>query len=75
MSAIPPVPKPVTVPEFRAAKARGEKLVVVTAYDYTSAKLADELHAPPPRPGELGDADPLHGGHTHGGLSVGKFLP
>ena len=42
MSAIPPVPKPVTVPEFRAAKARGEKLVVVTAYDYTSARLADE---------------------------------
>jgi 3-methyl-2-oxobutanoate hydroxymethyltransferase len=32
----------VTVPEFRAAKARGVKLSVVTAYDYTSAKLTDE---------------------------------
>jgi 3-methyl-2-oxobutanoate hydroxymethyltransferase len=32
----------VTVPEFRAAKARGVKLSVVTAYDYTSAKLTDD---------------------------------
>jgi 3-methyl-2-oxobutanoate hydroxymethyltransferase len=32
----------VTVPEFRAAKARGEKLAVVTAYDYTAARLVDE---------------------------------
>jgi 3-methyl-2-oxobutanoate hydroxymethyltransferase len=31
-----------TVPEFRAAKARGAKLAVVTAYDYTSARLCDE---------------------------------
>lgn len=30
-----------TVPEFRARKARGEKLVMVTAYDYPSALLAD----------------------------------
>ena len=42
MSATPPVPRPVTVPEFRGAKARGTKLAVVTAYDYTSARLADE---------------------------------
>jgi 3-methyl-2-oxobutanoate hydroxymethyltransferase len=41
MSAIPP-PRQVTVPEFRAAKARGTKLAVVTAYDYTSARLCDE---------------------------------
>ncbi len=33
-------PKPVTVPDIRNAKGRG-RLVVVTAYDYTSAKLAD----------------------------------
>jgi 3-methyl-2-oxobutanoate hydroxymethyltransferase len=32
----------VTVPEFRAARGRGEKLAVVTAYDYTSARLVDE---------------------------------
>ncbi len=30
-----------TVPEFRAGKARGQKLAVVTAYDYPSAILAD----------------------------------
>ena len=41
MSAVPP-PRTVTVPEFRAAKARGTKLAVVTAYDYTSARLCDE---------------------------------
>jgi 3-methyl-2-oxobutanoate hydroxymethyltransferase len=34
-----------TAPEFRAAKSRGEKLAVVTAYDYTSARLADEAGA------------------------------
>ncbi|MDY3562668.1 3-methyl-2-oxobutanoate hydroxymethyltransferase [Gemmata sp. JC673] len=41
MSAVPS-PRPVTAPEFRAAKARGAKLAVVTAYDYTSARLCDE---------------------------------
>ena len=41
MSALP-APRPVTVPEFRDAKARGAKLAVVTAYDYTSARLCDE---------------------------------
>ena len=41
MSAIPP-PRPVTVPDFRAARTRGVKLAVVTAYDYTSARLCDE---------------------------------
>ena len=30
-----------TVPEFRARKARGEKIVMITAYDYSSALLAD----------------------------------
>jgi len=44
MSAIVP-PKQVTVPEFRAAKTRGAKLAVVTAYDYTSARLCDEAGA------------------------------
>ena len=34
--------KRVSVPEFTGARLRGDKLVVVTAYDYTSAKLADE---------------------------------
>jgi 3-methyl-2-oxobutanoate hydroxymethyltransferase len=41
MSAVVP-PKQMTAPEFRAAKARGAKLAVVTAYDYTSARLCDE---------------------------------
>lgn len=40
MSATP-VSRPVTAPDFRAAKGRG-RLAVVTAYDYTSARLADE---------------------------------
>ena len=42
MSTLPAGDRPVTVPEFRAAKARGAKLAVVTAYDYTSARLTDE---------------------------------
>ena len=42
MSTLPPAPRQVTVPEFTAAKARGTKLAVVTAYDYTSARLCDE---------------------------------
>jgi len=42
MSATPPVPRPMTVPDFREAKVRGDKLAVVTAYDYTSARLAEE---------------------------------
>ncbi len=41
MSAVT-LPKQITVPEFRAAKGRGAKLAVVTAYDYTSARLTDE---------------------------------
>jgi 3-methyl-2-oxobutanoate hydroxymethyltransferase len=44
MSTVP-TPRPVTVPEFRAGKARGVKLAVVTAYDYTSARLCDEAGA------------------------------
>ncbi|MSR31108.1 MAG: 3-methyl-2-oxobutanoate hydroxymethyltransferase [Gemmataceae bacterium] len=34
--------KAVTVPDFSAAKAQGRKLVMVTAYDYPMARLADE---------------------------------
>ena len=33
--------RPVTVPEFRAARAANRRLAVVTAYDFTSAVLAD----------------------------------
>ncbi|MFO0935058.1 MAG: 3-methyl-2-oxobutanoate hydroxymethyltransferase [Gemmataceae bacterium] len=33
--------KPMTVPTFRAAKSAGRKLAVVTAYDYTSALIAE----------------------------------
>jgi 3-methyl-2-oxobutanoate hydroxymethyltransferase len=32
---------PVTVPDFRAAKARGVRLTLLTAYDYTTARLLD----------------------------------
>lgn len=41
MSSIPP-PRSVTVPDFRSARDRGAKLAVVTAYDYTSARICDE---------------------------------
>lgn len=44
MSAVAPL-RQVTAPEFRAAKAKGTKLAVVTAYDYTSARLCDEAGA------------------------------
>jgi 3-methyl-2-oxobutanoate hydroxymethyltransferase len=40
-----PAARPVTVPEFRAAKGRADKLAVVTAYDFPSAKVADEAGA------------------------------
>jgi 3-methyl-2-oxobutanoate hydroxymethyltransferase len=33
--------RPVTVPEFLAAKARGVRLTMLTAYDYTMARLLD----------------------------------
>jgi 3-methyl-2-oxobutanoate hydroxymethyltransferase len=33
--------KPVTIPAFRAAKAQGRKLVVLTAYDYCFARLLE----------------------------------
>lgn len=41
MSAVPAA-RPITAPDFRAAKDRGTKLTVVTAYDYTSARITDE---------------------------------
>src|SRR5712692_10328991 len=33
--------RPVTVPDFLAAKARGVRLTMLTAYDYTTARLLD----------------------------------
>jgi 3-methyl-2-oxobutanoate hydroxymethyltransferase len=33
--------RPVTVPDFLAARSRGEKLAMLTAYDYTTARLID----------------------------------
>jgi 3-methyl-2-oxobutanoate hydroxymethyltransferase len=36
------VPRPMTVPEFRSAKARGTPLTVLTAYDWTMARLLDQ---------------------------------
>src|SRR5258706_9969269 len=34
-------PRTVTVPDFLAAKARGVRLTMLTAYDYTMARLLD----------------------------------
>src|SRR5438128_7390796 len=33
--------RPMTVPDFQAAKARGVRLTMLTAYDYTFARLLD----------------------------------
>src|ERR671937_1587512 len=33
--------RPVTVPDFRWARARGVRLTMLTAYDYTMARLLD----------------------------------
>ena len=33
--------RPVTVPDFLSARSRGVKLTMLTAYDYTSARLLD----------------------------------
>src|SRR3954462_11803030 len=33
--------RPVTVPDFLAAKARGTRLTMLTAYDYTMARFLD----------------------------------
>jgi 3-methyl-2-oxobutanoate hydroxymethyltransferase len=33
--------RPVTVPDFQAAKTRGQRLTMLTAYDYTIARLLD----------------------------------
>src|SRR2546427_3483608 len=33
--------RPVTVPDFLAAKSRGTRLTMLTAYDYTMARLLD----------------------------------
>src|SRR5580692_794681 len=33
--------RPVTVPDFLAAKAKGVRLTMLTAYDYTMARLLD----------------------------------
>ena len=42
MSVLPSKPKPVTVPDFLAARSRGTRLAVLTAYDYSLARLLDE---------------------------------
>jgi 3-methyl-2-oxobutanoate hydroxymethyltransferase len=41
MPAIPAPDAPITVPVFRADKGRGDKLTVLTCYDYTFARLLD----------------------------------
>ena len=35
----------VTVPEIRAMKAKGRRIAMVTAYDFTMARLLDEAGA------------------------------
>ena len=48
MSAVPPrdrADRPVTVPDFAIAKVQGRKLAVVTAYDFTFARLFDQAGA------------------------------
>jgi 3-methyl-2-oxobutanoate hydroxymethyltransferase len=40
--ASPAEPKPVTVPDFLTARARGVRLTMLTAYDYTMAQMLDQ---------------------------------
>lgn len=39
---MPPADKPITPPDFALFKAQGRKIAVLTAYDYTMARLLDE---------------------------------
>ena len=34
--------RPMTIPDFMEAKARGVRLTLLTAYDYTMARIVDE---------------------------------
>ena len=36
----------VTIREFKQMKRRGEKITMITAYDYTSAKLVEQAGLP-----------------------------
>lgn len=45
MSPEPPARKPVTAPALAQMKARGERIVSVTAYDYPTARLVDQAGA------------------------------
>src|SRR5947199_6138571 len=38
----PERPEKVTAPSLKASKARGERLVCLTAYDYPTARIVDE---------------------------------
>src|SRR5438132_10353258 len=40
-AAAAPNPRPVTVPDFLSARSRGVRLTMLTAYDYTMARLLD----------------------------------
>jgi 3-methyl-2-oxobutanoate hydroxymethyltransferase len=42
MATLSNTPKRITVPHLRAARERGERIVVLTAYDYPGARLADQ---------------------------------
>ncbi len=41
---MPPVDKPITSPDFARFKSEGRKIAVLTAYDYTMARLLDEAN-------------------------------
>lgn len=43
-SGSPNIKKKLTVPDLRARKASGEKIAMVTAYDFTMARLVDEAN-------------------------------
>ena len=41
---MPPADKPITPPDFALFKAQGRKIAVLTAYDYTMARLLDDAN-------------------------------